>query len=69
MKKMECVMCEEEPERIRDENTGIIYFVYWIAPQTKEILCEKCNSINDNIALEKGDKKRGERIIKKYPKN
>lgn len=64
-KNKNCVMCGTEPDLLQNPQTNEIFMVYFVAPQTDEILCRRCNAINDNIAFEKDSKLRGKKILEK----
>lgn len=58
--KKKCAMCNNHlPEELTNGNHNEIIVGYWLAPQTKEEICLRCNQINDRIALGKGDKRKG----------
>ncbi len=59
--KFKCVMCKRIGKFITPRDKLVI--VYYIAPQTNEILCSSCNSINNLIAKGKGDARVGKEEI------
>ena len=61
---MKCVMCGDVDEFV-NEQEGLRYIVYFLAPQTKEPLCEKCNLINNGIAKDKEDFRLGKKVVVK----
>jgi len=53
-------MCGNFPELRLEQRTGKTVKIFFIAPQTKEQLCERCNKINDDLAKSHGDNRVGE---------
>jgi len=60
-----CVVCGKLPELRIDSRTGQKVQIFFIAPQTKEQLCEECNKTNDKIASSHGDNRIGELMVTK----
>ena len=57
-----CAVCRKTDTFVTEKGTVVRFF---LAPQTNEVLCSKCNAINNSIAKSKNDLREGkERIIK-----
>ncbi len=71
--ELKCIMCgkvnkfDVAEDKILEDGEKIIkhhsVIVYFISPQTKEILCGDCNSINNQIARDKGDNRLGKEKV------
>lgn len=48
MKEYKCVICGKKDIFVTEGGTIVEFY---IAPQTKEVLCGRCNQVNDWIAI------------------